>query len=92
MTAGQTIPHFVIHIIPRSEGDGLNFQWEPKQPSKEEVSKAVLLIKEQTSNIHPTGFQKEKREIKIDRDQVKKIEEPSSKEENYLIKQLRKIP
>ncbi|MFC1800904.1 HIT family protein [Nanoarchaeota archaeon] len=90
VAAGQTIPHFVIHVIPRSEGDGLNFQWEPKQPGKEEVDKAIIVIKEQTANIHPSGFQKEKREIKIDRDAVRKIE--STKEENYLIKQLRKIP
>ena len=89
MAAGQGIPHFSINIIPRSEGDGLNFQWEPKQPPKEEVEKALILVKEQTANIHPSGFEMEKKEIKL-QEAPKKI--PAGKEENYLLKQLRRIP
>ena len=89
VAAGQSIPHFSINIIPRSEGDGLNYQWEPKQPSKEDVEKAIIVIKEQAANIHPSGFEKEKKKIDIQKEETKKI---TSKEENYLIKQLKRIP
>ena len=27
----QVHPHFSLHIIPRREGDGLNFVWQPQQ-------------------------------------------------------------
>jgi histidine triad (HIT) family protein len=43
--AGQLVPHFVIHIIPRSEGDGVNFVWNAKKFSEEEMEEAAKLIK-----------------------------------------------
>jgi len=33
--AGQTVMHYHAHIIPRVAGDGLNFSWIPKNPSKQ---------------------------------------------------------
>jgi histidine triad (HIT) family protein len=36
--AGQTVMHFHAHIVPRVTGDGLNFSWIPKSPSKEFMS------------------------------------------------------
>jgi len=36
-TAGQTVSHFHIHLIPRYEGDGQKINWVPSQPSQEEL-------------------------------------------------------
>jgi len=36
--AGQEQPHFAVNIIPRKQNDGIDFQWEPKQLSEEEMS------------------------------------------------------
>ncbi len=36
--AGQTVPHFHIHIIPRYENDGQKIGWVPGNPSDEELS------------------------------------------------------
>lgn len=36
-TAGQTVPHFHIHIIPRYKDDGQNINWVPGRPSQEEL-------------------------------------------------------
>ena len=36
-TAGQTVPHFHIHIIPRYKGDGQNILWKPGSPSSAEL-------------------------------------------------------
>lgn len=43
--AGQLVPHFVIHIIPREEGDGINFAWNARKISEEEMDEAAKLIK-----------------------------------------------
>ena len=37
LAAGQNLPHFMVNIIPRKEGDGINFQWLPQQLSTEEM-------------------------------------------------------
>lgn len=29
--SGQAIPHVHLHVIPRRTGDGIRFQWNPKQ-------------------------------------------------------------
>lgn len=36
-TAGQTVSHFHIHLIPRYEGDGQKINWVPSKPSQEEL-------------------------------------------------------
>ena len=35
--AGQTVPHFHIHLIPRYAGDGQNINWKPTSPSADEL-------------------------------------------------------
>ena len=89
VAAGQEIPHAAIHIIPRGQNDGLNFQWQPKQLTEEEMSTVELTLKKEAESIG--GFQKEKETepIKLDEKKPKKI---LGEEENYLIKQLNRIP
>ncbi len=36
-TAGQTVMHFHLHIIPRYENDGQRILWNPTSPSAEEL-------------------------------------------------------
>lgn len=36
-TAGQTVMHFHMHLIPRYENDGQKINWVPGQPSAEEL-------------------------------------------------------
>ncbi len=36
-TAGQTVNHFHLHVIPRYEGDGQKIGWIPGKPSQEEL-------------------------------------------------------
>ncbi|MFO8016934.1 MAG: HIT domain-containing protein [Candidatus Woesearchaeota archaeon] len=115
IAAGQDSAHFMIHVIPRKENDGLNLQWQPKQMGEEEMSTIELQLKEETKNIG--SFQKEKEEpveMSTEREEIKASgrgesgqgevpeestsgeQEPKSgekkEEENYLIKQWRKIP
>ena len=36
-TAGQTVLHFHLHVIPRYENDGQRILWNPTEPSNEEL-------------------------------------------------------
>jgi len=86
VAAGQKTNHFMVHIIPRKETDGLNFQWQPKQLNEEQMSTIEIKLKEESSGIG--DFEKEeKKPVKID-NKIEKID----KEENYIIKQLNRIP
>lgn len=44
--AGQVIPHVHFHIIPRKEGDNLNFSWEQGKAEQKELEEYQKLIKE----------------------------------------------
>ena len=39
--AGQTVPHYHVHVIPRYKNDGQRILWNPGSPSAEELD-AVL--------------------------------------------------
>jgi histidine triad (HIT) family protein len=87
IAAGQMVAHFLINVIPRNDNDGINLQWQPKQLTEEEVSTVELQLKEAFQN---TGsFQKTPETPK----EAKKPEkETISDDEDYLLKQLRRIP
>lgn len=36
-TAGQTVSHFHLHLIPRYKGDGQRINWTPSKPTQEEL-------------------------------------------------------
>lgn len=42
--AGQVVPHILVHIIPRIEGDGINLNWVPKQYTSEEMNSIANLL------------------------------------------------
>ncbi|PIN72709.1 hypothetical protein COV21_01300 [Candidatus Woesearchaeota archaeon CG10_big_fil_rev_8_21_14_0_10_45_5] len=116
--AGQDTAHFMIHVIARYADDRLNFQWQPRQLSEEQMATIELSLKEQAKSIG--NFENEKpkpidldriREAEVvgsekkspDKQEAKegakegKKEEPengisSRQEENYLIRQLRRMP
>jgi histidine triad (HIT) family protein len=84
VTAGQSVAHFVINVIPRKEGDKVNLQWQPKQLSEEEMSTVELKIKDEVKSVGSfdlgTGDKPQKKE--------EKHESISSDDENYLWKSL----
>ncbi len=44
--AGQKAPHFMMHIIPRQEGDGINFAWQPKTIPEDQMKLIGLKLAE----------------------------------------------
>lgn len=43
-TAGQTVMHFHLHIIPRYKNDGQHILWKPTSPSPEELTEIKNII------------------------------------------------
>ena len=85
--AGQSIAHFSISVIPRSDKDGMDFNWTPKMLSEEQMSTVEMALKEQL----------EKPEEKEEKPKEEKTKEKKAvlKEEkgktNYLLKQLNRL-
>lgn len=44
-TAGQTVFHFHLHLIPRFKGDGQKIGWNPGKPTDEELKETAALLK-----------------------------------------------
>lgn len=45
-TAGQTVPHFHLHMIPRYVKDGQRIGWKPGKPTQEELEAVMRQITE----------------------------------------------
>ncbi len=86
IAAGQKQNHFSIDVIPRKENDGLNFAWVTKRLSEEEMSTVELKLKEEVQGVGE--FEKEKPKPL----EIKKPQELSDSEDDYLMKQLKRLP
>ncbi|MBD3304382.1 HIT domain-containing protein [Candidatus Woesearchaeota archaeon] len=87
VAAGQKHNHALLHIIPRRENDGLNLAWKPRQLEEEEMSTIELKIKKETEGI---GAFEQEEEKPIEEKGPEKIE--TGPEEDYLLKQLERLP
>lgn len=89
VAAGQRAAHFMINLIARFQNDSLEFQWQPKQLNEEEMSTIELQIKEQAKSI---GVFEREREKPVEIKGGQEIISEESSKDNYLIKQLRRMP
>lgn len=64
--AGQRLDHFCVHIIPRFENDGINFDWKPKNSEDKilEEIKNLIKIEEKSKKIEEKIIKKSTKEIK----------------------------
>jgi len=51
ISAGQSVAHVIVNVIPRAEGDRIHLQWKPKQLSEEEMSTVELKIKDAAKHL-----------------------------------------
>jgi histidine triad (HIT) family protein len=88
LAAGQKRTHATVHVLPRFENDGLNFQWNTIKPTEDEMSTAELTLKAEIEKEEAEKYSK-KEEIKEEKLQPK---EEIPEEENYMLRQLDRIP
>jgi histidine triad (HIT) family protein len=82
VVAGQKHAHFLMNIIPRAKDDGLSFEWAQKQIPEDNMNKIQEAL--QTSEA--------KKEEKMEEIVEEKKKEERNEKEDYLIKQLRRLP
>lgn len=87
--AGQTVAHFMINVIPRTENDGINLQWSPKQLNEEEMSTVELKLKESIQNTGVNNIETPEKPQVVEKADTSTI---TDDEEDYISKQLRRIP
>ncbi len=80
--------HFCIQVLPRSQEDGIDLKWEPKKEL--DLDSIKSRIEEKTFAIGKEDLSK-KAEEKTEEKNIEKIEAEEG-EENYMIKQLERIP
>ncbi|MBI2545873.1 HIT domain-containing protein [Candidatus Woesearchaeota archaeon] len=87
--AEQKWPHFTINLIPRRSQDGLNFAWSPRQFNEDDMGTAELKLKAEAKKITEEVLEDQAEPPVIDT----KVEHLSGTEEdNYQIRQLRRMP
>lgn len=77
-TAGQTVPHFAVNLVPRTDNDGLNFSWPRNPVDKEELEG---FAKEMSERIKKDLEVKEKESAKLEVKE-EKVEEAIKEEKN----------
>jgi|SRR3989338_1565625 len=89
--AGQTVAHFMINVMPRKENDGVNLQWKTRQLTEEEMSTVELKLKE---SIKGAGIEKieKTQKPKITTHEKAATELIADDEDNYFMRQMRRIP
>jgi histidine triad (HIT) family protein len=84
--ADQRAPHFIIHVIPRKENDGMNFGWQPKQANEAELEDIAVKLMAKPIKIEAH----KPKEIKIE-EKAEEIEE-KKEGESELAKHLKRVP
>jgi len=87
IVAGQKTDHASIHIIPRTENDGLNIQWSTIKAEEDDLTTVQLLLKEELEKTSEVIKQPE--EPIVHEPEELPIEEA---DENYQMKQLERTP
>jgi histidine triad (HIT) family protein len=88
--AGQMVAHFMVNVIPRKENDGINLQWAGKQLTQEEMSTVELQLKDTAKDVGAFEAPQKKEDSK--KQKPKEGNDTISDEDNYLVRQLRRIP
>ncbi|MBN2111813.1 HIT family protein [Candidatus Woesearchaeota archaeon] len=86
VAAGQKAQHFMIHIIPRKEGDNVNLGIPEKSISKADTKKVIERLKPAIAKALGKGIEEEpgkKAEEKEDAHKAEK-EEPAPEEEKFI--------
>ncbi len=90
--AGQTVAHFLINVVPRKQGDGINFQWKPRQMTEEEISTIELKIKDELKGTAIEKKQSSAPKRTAQPRQRTPSARPADIEDEEMVNQLTRIP
>ena len=91
--AGQKVPHFSMHVMPRGEGDKLSLEWEALELEEFDLEDAMIQLSALTEGLVIKDHDEEKIVVQDAKTEaVIKAKDKGSKKENYLLKSLRRKP
>lgn len=90
---GRQINHLSIDVLPRKENDNINFQWKPKPMEPQDLEAVEKSLKDKTDYINAKQ-EKPKRVAQQEEQPKQQVEKQvnADEEEDYMIKQLTRIP
>jgi histidine triad (HIT) family protein len=88
VAAGQKSTHTQIHVIPRRENDGLKIHWQSSKANEEELNATQMALQEELEK----PKEEKKEEKKEEQPKEEKEDVITDDEDNYLLKQLERIP
>jgi len=74
--AGQTEPHFSVHVVPRNEGDGIELGWQPGKAEDSQLDEIMNKLADVT-------------EDKVEKKEPVESQGPA---DDYLMKSIDRIP
>ncbi|MBW2988114.1 hypothetical protein DRJ48_00915 [Candidatus Woesearchaeota archaeon] len=89
-SAGQEHEHFTLNLLPRLEKDGLELRWTPKKAEPSELKSIQERYKSSTSR--KWLFESKSGPVGSETHQEEEVIKQEEGKENYLIKQLNRIP
>ena len=82
--------HLCLEVIPRVDQDGINFLWNTKPLTPEEMDDAHNRLKDKCFSVGKQVSSEQKPVMVDESDEIVKV--PDEEKVNYLIKHLQKIP
>ena len=86
--AGQTSPHFSVHVLPRRDNDGLNLSWKAEKASESLLSDIETKLREAAAYEEKPGVEPPKPQNEPEPAPA----EEKKQEEDYLTRSLYRIP
>ena len=83
--AGQLVPQFSIRILPRRDGDGVNFKWTTEKESESELKSVSEILYSETKNIFISTVKAKHKEIEIPKKQEKVKEQHEEGDIDYRL-------
>ncbi len=93
--AGQKVPHFAMHILPRGDKDNISLEWKPQELEDFDLEDAMIQLSALTEDLKITDHDEKMIVAKSEdskTEAVVKQKDKGTKKENYLIKSLRRKP
>jgi histidine triad (HIT) family protein len=93
MAAGQLAGHCMLHLIPRRQGDNIILQWKPLQIPEQDMNALHTQLQQEAQQSSQSYEEKEKEEsIEELREEALCTGDQDGESEDYLLKQMRRMP
>ncbi len=86
VSAGQKVAHCSLSVLPRTENDGIDFNFSRSQADPKKLSEVASTLKDSADFIGTEKKPEPQQEITAE------VEKMIEDEDNYMLRQLRRIP